>query len=953
MKNSKCISIFVLVVASISLLAGGCAKNRKDTLASIKKPGIKIEKNARIDSAQQKATDNYWEFINSAPKDSLKVEALRRLADIELERSEEKFQKKLTKLNENTEKDDANTLALKQAQIKEGSYETAIKLYEDAVKASVGEPGDAQLFYQLSQAYERAGKRRKALEALNRLLQRFPDLDNRDEVHFRRGELLFSLNDFEEAEKAYTQAMVVDPSSTFYEKALSKKGWSAYKLNKYDRALHSFFTILDRKLRGESGEVDVEGKHLTRGEKELVEDIFRVTTLSFNELGGPEAITRYFDNNGKRDYESRIYSNLGDHYLEKGRIRDAAIAYKAFVAQYPDHILAPQFDMYRIKAFGKGGFPTLLIEAKIDFSNRYAVSSDYWKALPDVEKEKLKPLLQQNMEEVAQHFHAVAQKSKKSDDYRIAINWYRKYIDSFPQGEKTPKMNFLLAETLFDDKQFEDAAKEYEKTAYQYPKYGKNAEAGYAALLAYTEQGKTQTGKQKEIWERLAIGSALRFGKAFPSDKRAPAAVTKAAEDLFALKKFEQAAVAARSILELTAETKLSMRRTAWLIVAQAELQTGHYARAESAYKIALKLTDKGDNQRAAIEQGLAASIYKLGEQARDTGDLQGAAKHFSRVASVAPNSDIAITAQYDMAVSYVKKEDWPHAIDALETFRNKYPSHKFRRQVTENLALAYTKTKQPIHAAREFETMIAYQTNIDVRRDMAWRIAELYEEAGSKDDTIDAYKKFLDRFPNDIDQAMEARQKLADIYLANKQDSKRNYWLREIVRKDKDADGKRTDRSRYLAAKASLELARPRWESFAKVKLVAPFKQNLKKKKQMLEKAVNAYTAAADYGVEEVTTASVYWLGEIYNKFGKELLNSERPQGLSQEELEQYDLLLEEQAYPFEEKSINIHESNAERIKDGTYDEWVRKSLSALRVLRPVRYAKAERSELFAEYIK
>ena len=54
--------------------------------------------------------------------------------------------------------------------------------------------------------------------------------------------------------------------------------------------------------------------------------------------------------------------------------------------------------------------------------------------------------------------------------------------------------------------------------------------------------------------------------------------------------------------------------------------------------------------------------------------------------------------------------------------------------------------------------------------------------------------------------------------------------------------------------------------------------------------------------------------------------MESERPAGLSGEELEQYDILLEEQAYPFEEKSINIHETNVGRISAGTYDEWVKK---------------------------
>ena len=932
----------------VSFVLSGCAVNKKNKIASLENLPIKIEKDAPISSARKKATDNYESFINSAPKDQLRVEALRRLADLELEKSEERFQQQMSKMESSEAKPAANP-----SQLKEKSYEKAISLYEDAAKSSVGAEDDPQIYYQLSKAYEQAGKPAEALEALNRLLARFPALENRDEVHFRRGELLFSLGKYEEADKAYTQAMVVDVSSPFYEKALSKKGWSAYKLNQYEKALSSFFVIVDRKLRTPSGEIDIDGAHLSRGDKELLNDVFRVITLSFNELGGADAIGTYMDSSGEKPYARRIYSGLGDHYLEKDRIKDAAATYATFVKRYPNHEYAPNFDMQRIDAFAKGGFASLLIDAKVDFVNRYRIGGDYWNKQNDVAHEKLTPLLEKNMEDVATHFHAVAQKSKKSEDYDQAILWYRQFVKSFPKSEKTPHMNFLLAETLFDDKQFENAAKEYEKTAYQYPKYGKNAEAGYAALLSYGEHAKQLDGKQKEVFERVAIGSALRFGKAFPDDKRSPAVVTKAAEDLFALKKYDQAAVAAQSILELTGETTLAMRKTAWLIVAQSELQTGHYARAESAYKIVLNLTKPGDKQYAAVQEGLAASIYKLGEQARDAGDHQGAAQHFARVASVAPNSDIAISAQYDMATSYVKKEDWPHAIEALEKFRNRYPAHKLGKQVTENLAMAYIKTHQPVQAAREFETMINFQTSVDVRRDMQWRIAELYEEAGDTSNIVATYKEFINKYPTPLEQAMEARQKLADIYLAQNQADNRQYWLREIVKKEKDANGAKTERTTFLAAKASLELAEPYLKSFQDVKLVAPLKDNLKKKKKMLEQAVSAYTDAANYGVAEVTTASVYWLGEIYSKFGRELLKSERPKGLSPEELEQYDLLLEEQAYPFEEKSINIHESNVDRVKGGIYDEWVKKSFSALTTLRPVRYAKAERSELFAEYIR
>ena len=55
--------------------------------------------------------------------------------------------------------------------------------------------------------------------------------------------------------------------------------------------------------------------------------------------------------------------------------------------------------------------------------------------------------------------------------------------------------------------------------------------------------------------------------------------------------------------------------------------------------------------------------------------------------------------------------------------------------------------------------------------------------------------------------------------------------------------------------------------------------------------------------------------------------MDSERPKGLDELALEQYELLLEEQAYPFEEKAIAIHEANMRRSWDGWYDDWIQQS--------------------------
>jgi LysM repeat protein len=66
-------------------------------------------------------------------------------------------------------------------------------------------------------------------------------------------------------------------------------------------------------------------------------------------------------------------------------------------------------------------------------------------------------------------------------------------------------------------------------------------------------------------------------------------------------------------------------------------------------------------------------------------------------------------------------------------------------------------------------------------------------------------------------------------------------------------------------------------------------------------------------------------------------------PRGLYPLELEQYELAIEDQAYPFEEKAIKVHQSNLALITKGVYNEWIDKSLQKLAKFVPVRYDKPE----------
>ena len=93
------------------------------------------------------------------------------------------------------------------------------------------------------------------------------------------------------------------------------------------------------------------------------------------------------------------------------------------------------------------------------------------------------------------------------------------------------------------------------------------------------------------------------------------------------------------------------------------------------------------------------------------------------------------------------------------------------------------------------------------------------------------------------------------------------------------------------------------------------------------------------------MTAAATFFIAEIYFHFSQALLDSERPKGLQGSELLDYEMVLEEEAFPFEEKAIGVHQKNLELMASGTYNGWIDKSFGRLADLMPGRYAKFETS--------
>jgi tetratricopeptide (TPR) repeat protein len=512
----------------------------------------------------------------------------------------------------------------------------------------------------------------------------------------------------------------------------------------------------------------------------------------------------------------------------------------------------------------------------------------------------------------------------------------------------------LLADTLFENGQYLEAAHEYENSAYGYGSHDKAGAAGYAAIVAYGKQEEIATGDAKAQIHARGLDSSLKFAQAFPLNSETAQVLTRAATELYAAKDYPRAMAAAQTLLERQPPASASQQRIAWTVIANSNFEQGNFAKAEAGYNNAQALMAPNDPERAVIVERLAAAIYKQGEQKNKAGDSAGAVDDFLRVSKEAPTSKVSANADFDAGALLISEQQWDRAIAVLEDFRRKFPQSPLQEDVTRKLAVAYSESRHPGQAALEFEQISkAPGESPDVQREATLQAAELYDKAGDTAKSKAMLEAFVKHFPQPLDPAMEARNKLALIAAKSGDYSGRDYWLKEIIGADRVAAAARTERSKTLAAKATLTLAGPLKEEFVRIKLVAPLKKSLADKRKAMEAALKAYKQAADYQVAEVTTAATYESAELYRQLGKDLMSSERPNGLSKDELEQYNVLLEEQAFPFEENAIKLHEVNAARTKDGDYDEWVQKSFAALAQLNPGRYGKVELGEPLVESIR
>lgn len=803
-----------------------------------------------------------------------------------------------------------------------------------------------QLLYNLARAYDIEGNLEASIETLTELVDRYPSGRYYTESQFRRAEMLFSDYRYEEAARAYAATLASDRDHPYRSQALYKQGWSYYALAEYERALDIFFILSDE--LGEAGA----GADPESIQYKLLSDTLRAQSLAFANMEGIASLQEWDARRGSEAQRPARYRSLAELYLTQERFRDAAETYKAFTGNAPNDQQGPAFMRLHIDAYARGGFPSLVLEAKQDYVAAFGPESSYWERFPQRRADYAAEMANE-IHDLASHFHAMAQQTGELDQYDLALHYYALFDDAAlltGDQERRARVHHRRGEILLSLGRYADAIAPLELAAYHFPGYEKAEGAAYQVLVAQQERARAFADDDPDlaVVRDMQLASSLRFVSRFPESPRADAVAQTAIELQLGGADLGAARQNAAALLERTENP--AFRVYALETIANADFDAGEYAAAEEGYGKLLDESLAGHvdaSQRSTFIQRRAAAIYRQGEMIADT-DPVDAAGLFLRAAAAFPGSELAATARFDAATLYAENDRHQEAITLLEALREESVAHPLADTIPDRLALSYEAVGNITAAAGEL-ALIADQyqeSDPELAAQALWRSARLYDQQGDYHTAISLYARYVERYPMPLLQRAEGEFRLVELHSDLGQESEREQWLKALVTTSNLPGAMDNDRIAWLGAHARFALAERQFQAFADAPIRQPIRRSLEQKNILMRDAIRQYEDIASIGIAEYVSAARFKLGELYRILARDIIESERPGSMDELELEMYEMMLEEQALPYEDQAIDIHIANADLVEQNIYNAWVRSSFDALSDLLPGRYAKHEQIE-------
>jgi len=866
----------------------------------------------------------YAEYLKHASKNDIsRIDALQRLAQLEFSLTQ--------KLENNKGVQTIGTQKIED-KIYNSTLDRSIDLLETSLRDYPNSKHNDRTLYQLSKAYDQRGLYEKSITTLRQLVSKFPKSDYYVESKFRLAEYAFSRKQYAKAEDIYTDIIVSRNNNNYLENALYKRGWARFKQGFYQEAIEDFLKVINRHGFSESNK-------LNASQKSQFNEYFRAIGLSFSYLGGAEPLNEYFHKHPDFKFIYYTYERVSSIYLKQQRYSDAVNTLKSYIDYHPNSVHVPSASIKILGIWKDGGFSNKLIPALARFYDIYQPQSKYWSShkVSQHEYNTVTTAIRNYTVLAATYYHKQYIGTHEEESFKNAKIWYERYLKHYKAYSHKDTIHLLYAELLSKHDNLAEALYQFEQAAYD-SSIILNKNAAYSTiLLADKLHSSVKDSTHKSTYLDKLISYSLLYAHLYPNDSQTTTIITRAAEEAYRAGKYTQA-VTLTELYGKNNYTKASYNIN--IIKANSYFKLHQYKDAESSYHSILQHYRLDSKSKSDISNNLAISIYDQGKAAVSANQFDLALQNYSRISDIVPASSVATSGLYKAISLCMQKKMWINAIRFIKKFQSIYPSDKLSQDVSKKLSVAYLNSHQDIAAANELIKISRTEHDAKYKSVALWKAGELYESKNDYSSAIRSFEEYADNYHRPYAQYAESIEKIITLYTQLHKSRNANHWRRKVLHADiRIPADQKTDRTKLIASKAALVLANKLNTTYTGIKLTIPLAKSLSRKKHYMQKAVNLYGRASTYGISAITTEATYSIGKIYQAFSKALLTSDRPKNLSKNELEQYNILLEDKSFPFDDKAIEFFSTNLSHVKEGVYNDWLQKSYAQLKLLYPARY--------------
>lgn len=855
-----------------------------------------------------------------------------------------------------------HTNQLEQAELPTAQEQTALRAlvqrYEQLLRDYPQEPNNELIRYQLARSYDLLAEQNACLQQLDILLRDYPSSPFASEVWFRKADIHYSFADYDAALAAYL-AVLNGTDTTLKQHARYMAGWSHFKLQQFEQADEQFLHLLDDTY------TELLLTEHTQPQQSLRSEVLRTLSISLSYQQQGESLQALLQRvpyrSGERSvvYVAELYQTLARFLAEKQLVSESLQSYRLFIQHYPATITAAEFQLLLIEHYLASGEADLALSTQQEYINLFGPGSAFWQQARSVELTQVQPLLLQYLDYFARAHYARAnavQGEERATGFAAAIPLWQAMLtvlqhtpnSAQPQADtrySQADINYLLAESYAGAGQHAAALELYSWLGYQAPLTDASLfsaqDAAYKALLLSERLSSQSDAAALALWQQQS-----RF---VAQHRQHPAAQQVALQQLqqhYREQDYQAVLLHSADVINWDADPQSSaspsqraLVQEAQFLQSQSELALKQYAAAEQSINVLLQQTLPADRRELLTAQ-LASSIYQQAQQ-KDA-PVVAVQAHLQRLLSALPQSEYHEAAAYQQIELQLAARDYPAAITLLNAFIQRYPGTGRTTAAKALLLDSYEQAEQWDNAAQQ---LMALTTTGDAQqqREALYLAAQYYQRANHNDKALDAWRSYANRYPQPHLLAQEARYQLVQLYQAQRDVARQNFWREKIASFEQQFASEGNERTRQLAAQALLQLGQHESGLFAAIRLSHPLRQSLQKKRQHMSGAITHYEQAISYGVASLVSEAQFRVAELYQQMATALLQSDRPKGLDELALEEYELLLEEQAFPFEEQAIAIYQQNTRLTQQQVWDSWVQQSFTRLAQLLPAKFNKTE----------